>query len=512
MKLNANNKLISAAAALGALLVLSTASTEAMAQRSETDTTVIGDYPEGYDTFYKVVVVGTNNRKPEVSNESTTLGASVVIGDDNDVATGATVVGHGNRQIVRGGDTATQSMQIGRNNLSEGLGNQQLGLGNRTEGDENIVSGKGNNAAGSANQIQGNYTKTTGDYNAVIGSFNEVNANQTVAIGYMTKALRDGCVAIGSASTCSQIQEFSVGNEGYNRRITHVMQGRMNNDAATVGQLRQLAGGIGGGAGFNEVGNFNRPTINFQNGSTYNNVVDALLDLDGRPIGGGGTGADGRSAYEVAVSNGYQGDEQAWLASLKGADGRDGGGSNVVAGSNIEVVEQEDGTRSVSLSDNVELSAQGKLAIGATTVNNDGVSIQGGPSMTANGIDAGGRQITGVAPGTIAQGSMDAVNGGQLWDLENRLNDRWSDTNRRIDGLGAQLGAMSNMAMAAAANPAAVGEVQFNAGLGFSGNQAALAVGLSARLSPRVAISGGLSMGGGNKVVGGMGLSINLGR
>lgn len=47
-------------------------------------------------------------------------------------------------------------------------------------------------------------------------------------------------------------------------------------------------------------------------------------------VGGGGAGVEGKSAYEVAVENGFEGDEQAWLASLvgpkgeKGADGSDG--------------------------------------------------------------------------------------------------------------------------------------------------------------------------------------------
>lgn len=46
--------------------------------------------------------------------------------------------------------------------------------------------------------------------------------------------------------------------------------------------------------------------------------------------GSGGTGADGKSAYEIAVENGFVGDETAWLASLvgppgaTGADGDDG--------------------------------------------------------------------------------------------------------------------------------------------------------------------------------------------
>ena len=38
----------------------------------------------------------------------------------------------------------------------------------------------------------------------------------------------------------------------------------------------------------------------------------------------GAPGEDGKSAYEIAVENGYEGNETEWLASLKGADGQDG--------------------------------------------------------------------------------------------------------------------------------------------------------------------------------------------
>lgn len=34
-------------------------------------------------------------------------------------------------------------------------------------------------------------------------------------------------------------------------------------------------------------------------------------------------GVDGKSAYEIALANGFVGTESAWLASLKGADGKD---------------------------------------------------------------------------------------------------------------------------------------------------------------------------------------------
>jgi len=72
------------------------------------------------------------------------------------------------------------------------------------------------------------------------------------------------------------------------------------------------------------------PGINGTNGT---NGVDGTNGIDGTngtdgADGANGTdgadGTDGKSAYEVAVDNGFVGDEAAWLASLKGADGVDG--------------------------------------------------------------------------------------------------------------------------------------------------------------------------------------------
>jgi hypothetical protein len=51
------------------------------------------------------------------------------------------------------------------------------------------------------------------------------------------------------------------------------------------------------------------------------NVDARLTALEG---GGGGAGADGASAYEVAVANGFVGTEVEWLASLVGPAGADG--------------------------------------------------------------------------------------------------------------------------------------------------------------------------------------------
>lgn len=45
---------------------------------------------------------------------------------------------------------------------------------------------------------------------------------------------------------------------------------------------------------------------------------------DGKDGEDGKDGADGKSAYEIAVEEGFEGDEASWLASLKGSDGQDG--------------------------------------------------------------------------------------------------------------------------------------------------------------------------------------------
>lgn len=53
-----------------------------------------------------------------------------------------------------------------------------------------------------------------------------------------------------------------------------------------------------------------------------NNIEEALDELDARPSGGGGGGAPGLSAYQVAVANGFVGNQSQWLASLVGAAGK----------------------------------------------------------------------------------------------------------------------------------------------------------------------------------------------
>ena len=60
---------------------------------------------------------------------------------------------------------------------------------------------------------------------------------------------------------------------------------------------------------------------------------------------------------------------------------------------------------------------------GDSTLNNDGLTIAGGPSVKKDGINAGDKTITNVAPGAVTPTSKDAVNGGQLYNVANNVKD-----------------------------------------------------------------------------------------
>ncbi|WP_386697167.1 ESPR-type extended signal peptide-containing protein [Lonepinella sp. MS14436] len=87
----------------------------------------------------------------------------------------------------------------------------------------------------------------------------------------------------------------------------------------------------------------------------------------------------------------------------------------------------------VSLNNTVDLGANGSMKIGNTTVDNNGLTvgnttvtdngltIAGGPSVTQAGIDAGNKKLTGVLAGDISATSTDAINGAQIYQVEQNV-------------------------------------------------------------------------------------------
>lgn len=87
----------------------------------------------------------------------------------------------------------------------------------------------------------------------------------------------------------------------------------------------------------------------------------------------------------------------------------------------------------VNLNKDIDLTKDGSVTIGDTKVNNDGLTIVGGPSVTKSGIDAGDKKITNVADGKITADSQDAVNGGQIHDM---MGAGAYDTNGNLSNIG----------------------------------------------------------------------------
>ncbi|TBV69370.1 YadA C-terminal domain-containing protein [Pseudoxanthomonas winnipegensis] len=475
---------------------------------------------------------------------------------------------------------ATPPVQSGVNSLATGPAaiasardTTAIGAGANAGAEQATAIG----ALSSSNASQGTATgfmaNNRGLQGLAQGAYANTNANWGVAQGYMAEANAEGCVALGAWSVCEVGNTVSVGNtlgaNNVQRRITNVGNGINANDAATMGQLQSVTGVLGGGAAFIN-GAFTNWGVTFMDGATYNTISDALLALDGRvntlennPGGGGGPGSPGPSGpagptgpqgpagndgatgpqgptgndgatgpqgpagndgatgpqgpagpQGVAGVDGAQGEK-----GDKGDKGDQGDPAKVAGGTNI-TTEYSDDTATVSLSDDVALSEQGSLTVGSTQVRNEGVRVQGGPSVTTQGVDGGNRRVTGVAPGRIERGSTDAVNGGQLWDITQEWDDRWTEvnrgiaqTNKRVDGLGAQTAAISMMTGAGSPHGLAIGEVAMNAGLGLYGNEAAVAIGWSSRVSERVSLTAGLAFGSSNtKPMGGVGVSIRMGR
>ena len=107
-------------------------------------------------------------------------------------------------------------------------------------------------------------------------------------------------------------------------------------------------------------------------------------------------------------------------------------GLNFTNGSNTTASVAADGVVKYDLNKDVDLTKDGSLTIGDTKVNNDGVTITGGPSVKKDGINAGDKKITGVKAG---EDDTDAVNVKQLKDAKTKLVD---GKNTKVTGEGTQ--------------------------------------------------------------------------
>ena len=335
---------------------------------------------------------------------------------------------------------------------------------------------------------------STGKIDAPVDGAKLVNAttvaNAINSSGWNVTVNKDGGEAVtvnkdGSEVEGGTVQKVSPGNTvtyiaGQNIKIK---QDGMNFTISTTNDLK---------AGNVTATTVNTTTINLGEGanSTPITVVsgkDAAPNLDGKTPNrmnfGGETIATLSDGLKFGANVGdVYGAKLNSQINVKGADSNTNwsefdGGDNVMT--NID----KSGNVRVGIKKNlkVESVTANKFTAGDTVIDSNGVTIKNGPSMTKNGIDAGNKQITNVAPGRIAADSTDAVNGSQLHEVKADVNNKINHLNGQVNKLGKRVNAGTASALAASQLPQAYipGKSMVSVAAGNYQGQNAVALGMS---------------------------------
>ncbi|MEN5174404.1 ESPR-type extended signal peptide-containing protein [Acinetobacter higginsii] len=359
------------------------------------------------------VVTGATGKNVAIGSEGTTAnsrtgdGGAVSIGrgqratGDGAVAIGDPNVANGDGAIALGkdniaaGDTAGNTVANGA--VALGYENQAIGQGSVALGHTSVAAAAGAIALGDNANAQASRGVALGS-NAVATNANDV----ALGSGSVTSAANPtsngtvGDITYNYAGT-SPSSVVSVGSEGNERQITNVAAGRVNEtstDAINGSQLystqqalgnlaESTANHLGGGSTVNPDGSVTAPSYTV-NGNNVTNVGAAISELD--------------KGWNLQ-SNGANG------APIKAGDTVDIG---TVAGEENLTVTKDGNNIKYGLNRDLKVDS---VRAGDTLINDNGVTISNGPSITKSGINAAGNTISNVADGTAPS---DAVNKGQL--------------------------------------------------------------------------------------------------
>ncbi|MEN2750325.1 YadA-like family protein [Psychrobacter sp. FBL11] len=301
-------------------------------------------------------------------------------------------------------------------------------------GDKITNLSNGSVAAGSSDAVTGDQLNTTNDNVAAnrtdidtnTSDIDDINAGRTgivrldvgtgaITVGAATggtsvnfagtdgvrtlSGLANGNVATGSteAVTGNQLNTTNT-NVTANRTDIDINAGNItDNSNRSTGNLAAL----GGNAAYDAATDtYTAPIYTLDDGTntgsntTVNNVGGALGNLDTRT-----TTNTADINKGISVGNGTTDNNFALGDTI-----------NVTGDSNITSTTTTGGVQ-VSLNESVDLGANGSFTAGNSVLNNTGLTITGGPSVTSAGINTAGNKITNVDDGTDAG---DAVNFGQL--------------------------------------------------------------------------------------------------
>ena len=397
------------------------------------------------------IAIGQNNVANSGGNAGNTM---IAIGRENEataldtVAIGRKTKATANTSVALGARseaTGAGSVAIGGNGdgyktTSNGLGAVALGMQAKADGTAATAVGGVSEATANGAAAFGQGAKATAVQATALGYKSEASVKDGVALGSTSKATVDKGVKgfnpaedrdnkygglAGTAQT-STLAAVSVGDGATaTRQITGLAAGTNDTDAVNVAQLRSVNLKYAGDTGKGDV-LLDNGTLTVKGEGLLSTEADAtgiklklkqgdtITDNNGKVVPPTTNGVATTDNVAQAINR------SGWNVTSANNGGTTNGtsiekvspGDTVTfkAGKNI-VLDQAGKQFTYSLNKDVDLTKDGSLTIGDTVMNNGGMTIAGGPSVTKTGINAGNKKITNVAPGTD---DTDAVNVKQL--------------------------------------------------------------------------------------------------
>ena len=381
----------------------------------------------------KNITVATSD---DVSFDKVTVGGSVLT--DNGLTVGNGKAGkpvsltkdglnNGGNKVtdIAAGEADTDAVNVAQLKAAAAKATSKVDSGN-----DNIVVTPEQNADGSTT-----YKVATAP-NLKADSFtagDTVVNNDGVKIGDKVALGKDGLKA-------GDVNITADGINAGNKAISNVAAGVKDTDAANVGQLNRLtaAAKTEVEAGTNIAGVTSKQGANGQTVYTVNaDGASVSAGSDNIVVTKGNKDANNVTDYAVDLSKAVKADIAKGVAAKDAVDNKgisfagDSGttvanklGDTVAVKGDVNITTTA-GANGIQVGLNKDLKVDSVKA-GDTVVNNNGVNVgdkvalgkdglkAGDVNITADGINAGGKKVTGVAAGTVAAGSTDAVNGGQL--------------------------------------------------------------------------------------------------
>ena len=381
----------------------------------------------------KNITVATSD---DVSFDKVTVGGSVLT--DNGLTVGNGKAGkpvsltkdglnNGGNKVtdIAAGEADTDAVNVAQLKAAAAKATSKVDSGN-----DNIVVTPEQNADGSTT-----YKVATAP-NLKADSFtagDTVVNNDGVKVGDKVALGKDGLKA-------GDVNITADGINAGNKAISNVAAGVKDTDAANVGQLNRLtaAAKTEVEAGTNIASVTGKQGANGQTVYTVNaDGASVSAGSDNIVVTKGNKDANNVTDYAVDLSKAVKADIAKGVAAKDAVDNKGisfaGDSGTTVAnklGDTVAVkgdanITTTAGANGIQVGLNKDLKVDSVKA-GDTVVNNNGVNVgdkvalgkdglkAGDVNITADGINAGGKKVTGVAAGTVAAGSTDAVNGGQL--------------------------------------------------------------------------------------------------